>query len=164
MHELCVRNYSLWQPIKQKLLHFFHPRKHSVSNSLAAFIYEYWDGFFFLCLLPNILTQGAVSIYSILQTMWIITAWTTVSPIRKTQRAGVKLSMHNRACDILNLFYFCSTAVRKPISFKAVALYTSVFLHILQASGAPGFSKGAHVQRDLGTHWLLLWYYRYMRT
>lgn len=50
----------------------------------------------------------------------------------------MKFSMHNRACDILNLFYFCSTAVRKRISFKAVALYNSVFPHILQAGGAQG--------------------------
>lgn len=83
-----------------------------------------------LCLVPHILAQGVVSIYSILQTAWIITAWKTVSPIRKTQKAGMKFSMHNRTCDILNLFYFCSTAVRKPISFKAVVSYTSVFLHI----------------------------------
>lgn len=76
----------------------------------------------------------------------------------------MKFSMHNKACDILNLFYFCSTAVRKPISFKAVALYISVFLHILQAGGVLGFSGGAHVQGDLGMQWLLMWYYRCMGT
>lgn len=79
-----------------------------------------------------------------------------VSRIRKTQKTRKEFLMNNGACDILNLFYFCSTAVIKPIMFKAMALYVSVFLHILQAGCAPGFSQDTHGQRDLGMHQLLL--------
>lgn len=76
----------------------------------------------------------------------------------------MKFLMHNRARNILNLFYFCSTTVRKPISFKAMTLYPSVFVHVLQAGDAPCFSEADHVQRDPGMHQWLLWYYRYMGT
>lgn len=57
-------------------------------------------------------------------------------------------SNHNRACVIMNLLFFCSTPVRKPKSFKAVALCISVFLHLLQAGGALGSSEDAERSRN----------------
>lgn len=60
----------------------------------------------------------------------------------------MEFSNHNRACVIMNLFVFCSTTVRKPISFRAVALCISVFLCVLQAGGAPGSSEGAERSRN----------------
>lgn len=58
----------------------------------------------------------------------------------------MKFSMHDMAYDIPNLFYFRSITVRKPISFKAMAFNTLIFLNILQEGGS-GFSEGAHVRR-----------------
>lgn len=91
------------------------------------FIYEYWHGVFCVCLFPNILTQGAVSIYSILQTAWVITAWTTVSPIRETQKAGMKNSMYNVT------FWIYSTSVlllsESPLVLRPGLVYFSIFAY-----------------------------------
>lgn len=52
--------------------------------------------------------------------------------------AGMEFSNHNRACVIMNLLFFYSTFVRKPTSFKAVALCILVLLHLLHGGAAPG--------------------------
>lgn len=59
----------------------------------------------------------------------------------------MEFSKHSRACVIMNLLFFCSTPVRKPITFKDVALCISVFLHLLQGGGPPGSSEDAEWSR-----------------
>lgn len=63
--------------------------------------------------------------------------------------AGMEFSNHNRACVIMNLLFFCSTLVRKPLSFKAVVLCILVFLHLLHRGGAPGSREDGGRSRNI---------------